>query len=94
MSGIQIVDNFVCREECQGIWVVLEALNVAEDVLEIASIIACPRFSSIERHLRRVDIDNDVNTGRIEDAHAKIVVGGWVHVVDTNCVDLGKLESS
>jgi hypothetical protein len=70
LSGVHVVDNFVCREKGQSIWIVLEGLNVAEYVLEIASIIACPRFGPVDGHLRSVDIENDIDSSRVENTHA------------------------
>jgi hypothetical protein len=88
LSGINIINHFVCGEKGKSVGIAHKVLNVAKDIIQITSVVASPRSISVERHLRRVNIDDNVDTGGVEDAHAQIVICCWVNIIDANGVDL------
>jgi hypothetical protein len=88
LGGSYIVDNLVTGKESQSIRISLEVLNLREDVGQVGVGVCCPGGGSVNGHEGRVDIDNDVDTSSIKDAHARVVVGLRVDIVDTNGVDL------
>lgn len=89
-SCTEIVHDLVGREEAQRVREVLEVLHYAEDAREIAGIVARPWRGAIDTLAAqwRVDIQDHVNSCRVENGGASGVIELGVHVVDANSVDL------
>lgn len=95
-SSSQIVHNLVGSEEGESVGEVLEVLNDAEDSREVIGVVGRPWLCSIDAltRERRIDIEDHVDTGGIEDGGARRVVERRVDIVDTNGVDLCMISSS
>lgn len=85
-----LVDNLVTREETSSVGVVLECLNDTKDLGHVDGVVGLPRSTTVEGAVleRRVDIENHVDTGSVEDGSAVIVVSRGSQVVHTDTVDL------
>lgn len=85
-----LVDYLVTGEESQSVGVVLEALDDTEDLLEVDLVVGRLGRGPVNGSAGqgRVDIENHVDAGRVEDGGTLIVVEAGVEVVDTDSVDL------
>lgn len=85
-----LVDNLVTREETSSVGVVLECLNDTKDLGHVDGVVRLPRRTTVEGAVleRRVDVENHVDTGGVEDGSAVIVVSRGSQVVHTDTVDL------
>lgn len=88
LAGVDVVHDFVCREERHCIRIAFERLHNRENAGQVVESVRAARIGAVDALLRRVDIDDHVDTCGIEDARAKIVVGTRVDIVNTNGVDL------
>lgn len=91
-GGLVIVDDLVAREEEKGVVVVGESVNGGEQALEVDLVVRRAGVGAVERVLRGVDVQGEVDAGVCEGGHALVVVGSVVHGVHTNGVDAQLLE--
>lgn len=91
-----LVDNLVAGEETENIVKVLECLDDTKDLLEVEMAVGSPGLHAVESTIGqgRVDVEDDVNTGRVEDGNALVVVEVGLDVVDTDSVDAQHLHQS
>lgn len=89
-----LVDDLVSGEEGQSVGVVLEGFDHAKDLLHVDGVIRGPGCRPVQGTVlqRRVDIQNQVDTGRVEDGGTLVMVEVRAHVVDTDGVDLGEIH--
>lgn len=87
VTGI-LVDNLVSGEETQDIVEVLEGLDDTENLLEVCGAVGLPGRNTVQSSFGGVDIEDHVDTGRIENGSTFVVVKSGGQVVNTNSVDL------
>jgi hypothetical protein len=83
-----IIHNLIRRKESYGIGISLERLHNSKNALQIRKVIRARRIRAIDALLRGIDIDNQIDTGGIEDASAQIVVGSRIDIVNAYGVNL------
>lgn len=85
-----LVDNLVTGKETQDVVEVLESLNDTEDLLVVAGVVGGPGLLAVQGAggEGRVDIENHVDSSRVEDGDTLVVVKAGLQVVDTDGVDL------
>lgn len=90
LFGTLLINHLISREESQSVGVVFESLNDPKDLLEVFGIVAAFGVRSIEAitFQRRVDVQNHVDSGSVEDRRTFVVVELRREVVDTDSVDL------
>ena len=88
LSSVKIVHDLVGGEESHCVGIILEPLNDTKDSRQQGIGVRCPRLSAVDAGLWRINVKEHVDTSRVEDACALIVVCFRVHVVDADRVDL------
>lgn len=90
-----LVDDLVTGKETQDVGVRLEGLDDTKDLLEVDGVVRGPRLTAVERAIgqRRVDIQNDIDTGTVEVRDTLVVVERGLQVVNTDGVDLYRIIS-
>ena len=96
LGGAQIVHNLIRSEESKRIGEVLEVLDDTKDAREVARIVARPWRRAVDALASqgRIDVEDHVDAGRVEDGGAFRVVELGVDVVDADRVDLDMLVSN
>jgi hypothetical protein len=86
----KVVHDLVSSEEGECVGERLEVLDDTEDACEVVLVVRSPWLGAVDALAgeRRVDIQDHVDTGGIEDGHALGVVEGGVDVVYTDSVHL------
>lgn len=85
-----VVHDLVRGEEPKRVGEVLEVLYHTEDVRQVLGVIGCPRLSAVDTLAlqRRIDVEDHVDAGGVEDGRTCRVIKGGVDVVNSNGVDL------
>lgn len=71
-----VVDEFVCGEETEGVGILSECVENGERAVEVCGVVRCPWRHLVDGFVgkRRVDVENHVDTGLVEDGCAFVVV--------------------
>lgn len=85
-----LVDDLVSAEKGQRVGISLEGFDHLEDAVQVALVVGGPRLNTVQRLALHggVDVENDIDSGRVPDGHALVVVEGRVDVVDADCIRL------
>jgi len=74
-----------------GIW--SKVVDLRENVAQVLGGVRRPRVVSMQTLEGGVDIDDDIDTGSVENGHAGVVIGGGIDIVDANGVDTELLQN-
>lgn len=90
LGSVQVVHDFVGSEETERVGQVLEVLDDPKDAGKVVGVIAGPWLGTVNTLALqgRIDIENHVNSGSVEDGGAFGMVEFGVNVVYSNGVHL------
>jgi hypothetical protein len=94
LCSIQVVHDLVCGKEAKSVGQVLEVLHDAKNTREVVAVVAGPWLGAIDALAlqRRVDVEDHVDTGGVEDGSASRVIELRIDVVYANSVDLSTIS--
>ena len=89
---VDIVDEFIAREESHGVWVILERLDHTKDVCKVINVVCAGRVIAIDGHKGSIHIKYHVDTSRVEDTCALVVIRVGIDVIHADGIDLIKCQ--